>query len=225
MTIYTFPRRVIDSLAEYATYGPTEVAELATFVEENLEVLASPEVTFERATDETFKTLGSSRAFRSMDTLVPLVYSVLSRSTDPKDTISDVVRAFVASRSENETPDAKAVEKQLKRNITKLFDNPRIRLKAKAIRLLSSHERSFSECEVISDIRPVFSADGKVSIDAAVFFHTLRIEYGPDRDSLYLTLDAADLRKLRDVLDRAISKEDALSKMIQRAGVEQVKVI
>lgn len=225
MPIYTFPRKVIDSLAEFANYGPTEVAELAEFIESNLEALASPEVTYERATDESFKALGSSRAFRSLDTLVPLVYSVLSNSTDSKAAIGDVLRAFVSSRTGSDSAETKATEKRLKKNIAKLFDNATIRLKAKSIRLLSSHENNFSECEIISDVRPVFSADGKINIEAAVFFHTLRIGYSNERENFYVTMDAADLRKLRTALDRAIQKEESLAKFIERAGVEHVKVI
>jgi len=209
---------------EFADYGPAEVAELADFVETNLEALASPEATYARTTDDRFKSLGSSRAFRSLDTLVPLVYSVLSKSTDAKVAIDDVVRAFVASRAGADTTANKATERKLRKNIAKLFDNTTIRLKAKSIRLLSSHEKNFVDCEMISDIRPVFSADGKVSIDAAVLFHTLRIGYGQEQKSAYVTLDAADIRKLKVAIDRAIQKEEALSKFIERAGVEHVKV-
>ncbi len=223
MAAYQFPKKFIDSLAAFSVFSPEQLAELSEFLEENLESLGGPDATFDMARGAKFKTIDPELAFRVLDTVVPLVFST-SGTAETKRAVDDVVRAFAATQPQSKAAELKAIQRKLRKNIGALFENPRVRLKSKAMRLLTTHEKAYQDCEIVSDIRPVFSADGKVSVEAAVLFHTLRIGHGSEGDSVYIAMDAADLRKLKEAVERAITKEQSLAKLLARAGVEHIKV-
>jgi hypothetical protein len=76
---------------------------------------------------------------------------------------------------------------------------------AKALGVLTDHQRAFLSCRVLSDIRPVFTDDARRGPAAAVIVHSLRIEYyeNDERKYSYFALDTKDLQTLLEVLNRA----------------------
>lgn len=78
----------------------------------------------------------------------------------------------------------------------------------------------FEEARVLTDLRPSFGHNPADGIQHFILGHTLRLNYFDSGDSieLFLSLDANDLRELRDQLDRAIQKEVELYKSLKGSG-------
>lgn len=92
---------------------------------------------------------------------------------------------------------------------------------SKAIELTYDCDNLLQRTRVMTDVRPLFSADAQ-DIDGAVVSHTLRIRYdsaGNDRE-MSLALDDADLMKLIDDCKRALLKgRTARSKMCNPGNI------
>jgi hypothetical protein len=83
---------------------------------------------------------------------------------------------------------------------------------AKGISLLRDRERIFSDCRVLTDFRPIFREALDATPSAAIIVHNLRLTYVENgkTTSIYVGLDASDLKNLKDCLERAQEKEAGL---------------
>ena len=99
-------------------------------------------------------------------------------------------------------------------------------LGAKASRISLQHERIFVFSEVLSDIRGIFSEDVSVPPKSAVIVHSLKVHSHRDdrHDETYFAMDYQDLVKLRKVVDRAITKHETLSEMMNEFGVRVIEL-
>ena len=99
---------------------------------------------------------------------------------------------------------------------------------AKTLDLRNAYEHILTGSRIVSDIRPVFpdaADDEDVSpvgdVEAAIVNHSLRVVYRTDTnepEELYLALDLADLKRLRKQIDRALAKEAAAQRFIEKGG-------
>lgn len=85
-----------------------------------------------------------------------------------------------------------------------------LRLSAKASALQLEHEHVLYGAQVISDVRPLFlDTEGALALEGSVVNHMLRLEYGANDGSprsLFLAMDEEDLRRLGEVIERALHK-------------------
>jgi hypothetical protein len=210
------------AIRELATLPPPAIEEFRQFLSTSLEVLQGPDETYIRCA--SLKRVDRDLAFHAIDALAPYIFGHISASTDPKSAVDDIVRAVGAR------PDGsnwkKSDDKRLKQYLTVLLLDPLVLLKSKSVRLLSTHKNDFTDCEIISDIRPVFSTDGKLTAEAAVLCHSFRIGYATESgpQSFFVTLDSNDLITIKNAVDRAIAKKDVLEKVISKSGLVHVKV-
>jgi hypothetical protein len=88
---------------------------------------------------------------------------------------------------------------------------------SKAIGLQRDGERIYCEARIISDIRPVFTKDPKHRPVGAVVGHTLKVSYheGTGHKEFFVVLDRIDLDNLKKVVDRAHTKCEVLSEMLE----------
>lgn len=88
-------------------------------------------------------------------------------------------------------------------------DDP-IMVAEKARQLSMTHERSFSEARIVTDVRPVFNAAGD-KILKNVVVHSLLVEYheGYEHRTIQIGLDKGDLEQLKYLCERALRKEEA----------------
>jgi len=95
----------------------------------------------------------------------------------------------------------------------------------KALDLLFETERHLSDTRIISDLRPVFAETASDVPQTSLLVHTLKIEYheGDDHGQFFASLDMADLRKLRDVVERAMEKDATLRKALGGAGIQIIE--
>ena len=212
-------------MSELAKLSAKSAKEFAGFIANHVEELASPSAVYKLAFDHPVKGVEPMTVFALADALVPFVYDALPRLRDADELVhSIIISAERTAQIRGHGQFSEGAGKKLRANLLAVLDNNAVRLKAKALKLLNAQDRAFQSSEVLSDIRPVLKTDGSIAIEAAVVYHTLRIRHtGTDR-SFSVALDSKDLRDLKAAVDRAIEKESALSSMIQKAGVEQVKV-
>jgi hypothetical protein len=89
---------------------------------------------------------------------------------------------------------------------------------SKALDLMTEQHNLFLDANVLTDIRPVFGPNADDTPLASTLFHTLKIHYHEDSShkEIFIALDSIDLKKLQDVLQRAILKEVSLKKWLNR---------
>lgn len=87
------------------------------------------------------------------------------------------------------------------------------------------HAHPFFSAQIISDVRPVFSASDDMEPIAAVVMHSLElVSHDPDDTdrSYFIALDGHDLRELKRVVDRALKKEEKLDLLIEAGGLSRL---
>jgi hypothetical protein len=93
---------------------------------------------------------------------------------------------------------------------------------AKAGVVLTSHERIFAGARIMTDIRPIFHLNVSEKPEAAMIIHMLKITQRDNyrrHDDLYFALDSNDIRALKELIDRAITKEKTLKDALQTSGI------
>ena len=96
---------------------------------------------------------------------------------------------------------------------------------AKALSVAYEGLRHYHAARILTDIRPVFVSDPMTEPSAVVLLHTLRVdlhEEGEDRE-WFVTMNSVDLLQLKNVIDRAIKKEETLVKMVEKSGKTVLK--
>lgn len=96
---------------------------------------------------------------------------------------------------------------------------------AKALDVMTEHERIFCTARILSDIRPVFSGIGERA-SAAVIIHNLQLGFHRDgkHTEIYIALDTDDLKTLKDVVNRAQEKTVAMESLLKAAEVPYLEV-
>jgi hypothetical protein len=129
-----------------------------------------------------------------------------------------VLNSAVVSSSDKFTEETK---KALKNRLTQLLNlDKTLGVTSKALDVMTEHERIFCTARILSDIRPVFSANAK-DASGAVIIHNLQIGYHQDgkHTEFYVALDTSDIQKLKKVIERAEEKTLAMEAMLKRSTV------
>jgi hypothetical protein len=123
----------------------------------------------------------------------------------------------IADASDVDTAD---LGKRLVQRLVALFDLPNLFQVAKAIDLLTEHEHVFHDARIVTDIRPIFSDERHHEPIAAMIVQQMKIEFHDVTGikAIFLALDAGDLRKLGEIIDRAQEKHETLRSVI--AGMQ-----
>ena len=108
---------------------------------------------------------------------------------------------------------------------TALVLNDTVGTAAKAGPVMTEHEKIFQDARILTDLRLIFHPDLSERPNAGVIVHMLRLT---TRDVLggqhaqYFALDANDIRFLKQLLDRAMKKEETLRTLMNSAAVDKV---
>lgn len=100
---------------------------------------------------------------------------------------------------------------------------------AKALDIRKRQAHVYCEARILTDIRPVFKMDAADGPTAAFVTHTLRISTHDKGDfstvkDFFVSLDADDLKELRRLVDRAITKEAGLKSLIEDTHVAYLEL-
>jgi hypothetical protein len=98
--------------------------------------------------------------------------------------------------------------------ITLLATEPLLTV-GKALNLQFAHANILRDCQVVTDVRPVFDSTGEKPL-ATVISHTLCLRYLDDGkpERLSVALDHHDLTELMQACERAVKKENSLKAML-----------
>lgn len=108
--------------------------------------------------------------------------------------------------------------------VRQLATNDALRLFYKSVAISLEHDRVFLDARIVSDIRPVFRTTIEQGIHGALIAHSLRIDshHGGSNHSYYVTLTSGDLKTLKEIIERAISKEEPLNQLLDSADVTRI---
>ncbi len=100
---------------------------------------------------------------------------------------------------------------------------------AKALDIRKQQAHVYCNARILTDIRPVFKVDPADGPIAAFITHTLRFSTHDEGDystvkDFFVSLDADDLKELRRLVDRAITKEAALKSLIEVTNVAYLEL-
>ncbi len=100
---------------------------------------------------------------------------------------------------------------------------PGIGVPAKALDVLVQDPHPFSAARIITELRPVFLEESEgVTIAAGMIVHSLKLSsFRSDgsQEDYYVSMDSRDLQELKQVINRAIEKEESLQRMIEISDV------
>jgi hypothetical protein len=109
----------------------------------------------------------------------------------------------------------------LRDKFEKLLNVETLRIISKAARLQSDGEYLYCSSKILSDIRPVFNEDPDTRPAGAVITHTLKIVYhaGANVEEFHIVLDSHELDELKEVINRACSKEKTIRELMKEANL------
>lgn len=162
------------------------------------------------------------------DTLVEIVAMLVSLSATsqryeiPLDQLVTAVTDRAVEQQLGPTQEtAEAFKKKLHQLL--LLDQP-LDVTSRVLNVMWETKNVFISARVVSDVRSIFSAGDPPEPIAAAVVHNLRIESHTDDRHVnsYFAMDTADLRDLRDMIDRALRKEEALRRVLRDTQLEFV---
>jgi hypothetical protein len=133
-----------------------------------------------------------------------------------EDTIDEFVSGALQDVEESEDDLTEDQIKVLETRLRALLQINNLRVGAKAQSVFFENERSLAEVRVLTDLRPVYVGKPSEAPAAAILVHNLKVGYlekGQLKD-FYVALDAKDLQKVIDALERAKEKQKSLIKGI-----------
>ena len=153
--------------------------------------------------------------------IASMVYSLgnffYRKDSSDKFSKEELIEAFSYLDHEN----IKKLIPSFKRNIDLIlsFGIENLKLTAKAIDLKTENDKNYKESRIITDLRMIFNEDWTTeSFNSAVIIHNFNFSYfTPENQSMkniFLTLDSADLKDLKNKIERAIAKESELKKKV-----------
>lgn len=105
-------------------------------------------------------------------------------------------------------------------DLAPLLESPTLVALTKTIDLRTAHERILQDFRVFTDIRPVFASDIDEPIGSAIVTHIARVTYGTSNgvEERFVSLTHRDLIDIRDVVERALAKEQRAHDFIESRG-------
>ena len=94
----------------------------------------------------------------------------------------------------------------------------------KAIDLATEDERTFCQARILTDLRPIFGQKVEDGPQAMVLVHLLKLDFhqqgnARDHGEFYVSLNAAELGELKQVIERAELKARSLSSLLKDVSV------
>ncbi|MEM5563892.1 hypothetical protein WNY78_02190 [Psychroserpens sp. AS72] len=169
-------------------------------------------IDFEDAIEELDKILGQDRGYEVLDTIRSFSSLVESNDTDINDVAINLTDSFIELSKTNMSLNQKTI---LSDNLFKILSNYSVISNIlKSRELLLSNENNFIDLEAMTDIRVIFDDELSKKERMGMVLHKLFFEYTRNSETkeLHLTLDLDDLKKVKSEIDKAIRKEELITK-------------
>lgn len=157
--------------------------------------------------------------------LLPLSTLQADLDTSASNIAESISRELERSDSENLRLTSE-VRERFKDFLVELLSSPPLKIAGKARNLQLEDEHVFQEARIVTDIRPVFGDDSESRPVGAIIVHTLKLGYldGNQFKNFYISIDAKDIRVVRDLLERADTKAAGLRDVLEAAEVAHIDV-
>jgi hypothetical protein len=212
MATLQLPQEAVDGIQQIAAID-SEI--FARFIDE-LDSQLSVSLAIESNVDAA---VGASKALEGMtvDARKSLSQSIINLhflASSADKTVDLVLRDVVESYFRHFPDAATDVDaiKNVELNISAILNLRVLRASVKAWALSTDNNSLVLSSKILTDIRPIFDDNLAGPNLGSVITHTLRFNILTEgkHQSVYMVADSGDLRKLRDVIDRALSKETAI---------------
>jgi hypothetical protein len=106
------------------------------------------------------------------------------------------------------------------RQLAALLKTKSVRISSRADDVQHEEPNVFTTARILSDLRPVFDPE-TAEPHGALIIHKLKVTYFHDGEysDIYISMDNADLKLLRSILDRAEKKTEALKSIMDKAAL------
>jgi uncharacterized protein (DUF1778 family) len=154
--------------------------------------------------------------------ILTMLYTVRAKQSVDAATFTENLCRAARETGREELQAPKAGWERFKKGLAELFGlDHSLGVTAKALDVLTEHDRVFCDARVLTDIRPVFAADVEKDPSTFIMIHNLRIAYHQDSElkTIYIALDSHNVRELIDVLNRAVNKEKSLKSLATQLGL------
>ncbi len=180
-------------------------------------ITAEPEVSFEKLATPLSRELSADVDLARLLEAVASLNTLLPEDGSGADTLAqDVSESGSLNLSEDRRPAYAA-------RLETLMRVPVLVVAARASELMTEHDKVFHDARILTDVRPVFERDPSTGVKMAAVMATMKLEYHPSGrsaiEAVFVSLDRGDLEHLRQVLDRALTKMDSLSRLMKESDV------
>jgi hypothetical protein len=95
----------------------------------------------------------------------------------------------------------------------------------KGLELIYDHQNLLQNMKILTDVRPIYNEDAS-DISGAIVSYTLRLDYNTigHNKTISLAMDKDDVRKLRNMCDRALKKSETAKKFMLAHDVERTLI-
>ena len=110
--------------------------------------------------------------------------------------------------------------------LTAIFESDHVlELNTKVVSVLTDHDKLFLSAKILTDARPIFDKEG-TALKAMAIVHMLRVHFEKNSKhaDFYAAMDVADLRKLKEAIERAEQKEALLVASFAASGISYIDV-
>jgi hypothetical protein len=222
MPSFNFPKQQLIALESIAKLSDEAMESLS-------KVLASTEpalgpVAFSEAIASQVSDIEPDVCEAIVFTLSGLSFLTEMRGESAEETVHDIIKS--AAESQPDTPAFTGKTRSvLASRLQKLMSYASLGISAKAMDVMTEHEKIFCGCRILSDLRPIFTNAGDRAV-AGVVVHNLSIHYHQDDEhrEFYAAMDANDLQNLKQTIIRAEQKERHIITIMQKADMKSLEV-
>ena len=222
MTLVRIPKAFQASLAHISKMKDDNMTELSMVLESACPSLHPRDFAKRIASKLTW--LSEDDVIQLINTLVGLYQALDTNKQSAKEFVEKVCKACENSESAPIKLDSGQREVFTQRLLTLLSFEKSLGVTSKAFDLLTERERILTGTRILTDIRPIF---GRLSErpTAAVIIHNLKLTYHQDGEchEFYVALDNADIKQLKEVLERAELKTQNLQALLKTSKVLNIE--
>jgi hypothetical protein len=157
-----------------------------------------------------------------LDEIVSSLVNVVGTAYSGRISIELLAQAVVEAIQNDHIVDLSETDARiLLSRLVRLGKSPCLEVIAKANLLSRDNERSFRSAQIVSDFRPVYSGED-LHVAGGLIMHTLsfRSIHNGRAETLYITMDSADLLTMREVITRAIRKDGVLREFLANSKTQ-----
>lgn len=214
MSLLHIPKDAAQALRSFAKYSRDDAQALVEAIRK-----ASPALLL---SDLAESIAGSTRlSVQEVESLLEAFAGMHLTRIHSEKSVGDFVADVVFALQENADGDSVQAGgwENLANDVSAVLSCESLEVTAKAIDVMTEHEHVFQRARIVTDIRPIFSADIDQQPRAAVLIHMLNLFYRENGEmkQIGLALDDADLNLLKESIERAAVKAKTLKTSL---GVE-----